>query len=106
MWGRWSQGGTSERSRHPNAQHDAAARKNIIGAPRSRNMASRLLVRTAGARLGVEPVPNFLDSIRTRLVLALLLGLLGTLAMGGLLYFGARELEGNARRTREANDDV
>ncbi|HEV8245021.1 MAG TPA: hypothetical protein VGP93_04610, partial [Polyangiaceae bacterium] len=47
-----------------------------------------------------------MNSIKTRLVFALLTTLVATLAMGGVLYFGARSLERNAQRTREANDEV
>ncbi len=47
-----------------------------------------------------------MHSIKTRLVLALGITLLVALGMAVLLYFGARGLDENAERTRDANDEV
>ena len=41
-------------------------------------------------------------SIKTRLILGLLVSVSLTLAMAGVLYFGARSLDQNAQETREA----
>lgn len=47
-----------------------------------------------------------MSTLKARLLLGLSIALSSTLATAGVLYFGARSLEHNATRTREANDDV
>lgn len=47
-----------------------------------------------------------MKSIKAQLLLALALSLLVMLAMGSYVYLGARNIEANARSTRDANDEM
>jgi signal transduction histidine kinase len=47
-----------------------------------------------------------MKSVKSKLILALVLVELLTLGMAVLLYVGARQFEADARRTRQANDDL
>lgn len=47
-----------------------------------------------------------MKSIKAQLLLALALSLMVMLAMASYVYLGARNIEGNARSTREANDEM
>src|SRR6185503_19610061 len=53
-----------------------------------------------------ELEPRIMKSVKSKLILALGLVELLTLGVAAVLYLGAQRFEDDARRTRQANDDL